>query len=131
RSSVESRLSDALARARLRAVRGESARRQGVERADIVRLHAAGGSIGDVPLPRARAQRRAVARADRARIQRVRTDDAPALMTATTAEQTAEHDEKLQRLARLAQNAGVGAILLAAHHNIAWLTSGRHNRVDN
>jgi Xaa-Pro dipeptidase len=43
---------------------------------------------------------------------------------------SAEHDEKHQRLARVAADAGVGGILLAAHHNIAWLTSGRHNRVD-
>jgi antitoxin VapB len=42
----------------------------------------------------------------------------------------AEHDEKTQRLARTAAEAGVGGLLLAAHHNIAWLTSGRHNRVD-
>ena len=47
------------------------------------------------------------------------------------AEQTAEHEEKLERVVRLAQTAGVDGILLAAHHNIAWLTSGRHNRVDN
>ena len=52
-------------------------------------------------------------------------------MAATTAEQTAEHDEKLERLVRLAQAAGAEGLLLAAHHNIAWLTSGRHNRVDN
>lgn len=42
----------------------------------------------------------------------------------------AEHEEKLDRLVRAARAAGVGGILLAAHHNIAWLTSGRHNRVD-
>ncbi len=42
----------------------------------------------------------------------------------------AEHDEKLQRAARVAADAGAGGLLLAAHHNIAWLTSGRHNRVD-
>jgi antitoxin VapB len=43
---------------------------------------------------------------------------------------TAEHDDKVERLARLAHAAGVDAILLATHHNVAWLTSGRHNRVD-
>ncbi len=43
---------------------------------------------------------------------------------------TAEHEEKLDRLGRLAHAAGVDAVLLATHHNIAWLTSGRHNRVD-
>jgi len=42
----------------------------------------------------------------------------------------AEHEEKLQRVARLSADGGFGGILLAAHHNIAWLTSGRHNRVD-
>ena len=42
----------------------------------------------------------------------------------------AEHEDKLQRLARVAGEGGFGGILLAAHHNLAWLTSGRHNRVD-
>ena len=42
----------------------------------------------------------------------------------------AEHDAKLARLVRLAHSAGADGILLAAHHNIAWLTSGRHNRID-
>src|SRR5262249_8247325 len=44
---------------------------------------------------------------------------------------TDEHEENLERLARLAHAAGVDGVLLAAHHNIAWLTSGRHNRIDN
>jgi len=43
---------------------------------------------------------------------------------------TAEHEEKLERLARLAQTGAFAGVLLATHHNIAWLTSGRHNRVD-
>jgi antitoxin VapB len=42
----------------------------------------------------------------------------------------AEHGEKCDRLVRAARAAGVDGILLAAHHNIAWLTSGQHNRVD-
>jgi antitoxin VapB len=42
----------------------------------------------------------------------------------------AEHEEKLQRVVRLAADGGFSGLLLAAHHNIAWLTSGRHNRVD-
>src|SRR5437870_3777507 len=42
----------------------------------------------------------------------------------------AEHEEKLERVARLAQQAGLQGVLLAAHHNIAWLTSGRGNRID-
>jgi antitoxin VapB len=41
-----------------------------------------------------------------------------------------EHEEKLERLVRAAHAAGVGGVLLATHHNIAWLTSGRHNRID-
>ena len=42
----------------------------------------------------------------------------------------AEHDEKLRRLVRVAEEAGAGGILLAAHHNIAWLTGGAANRID-
>jgi Xaa-Pro dipeptidase len=42
----------------------------------------------------------------------------------------AEHEEKLGRVAQVAEGAGVRGILLAAHHNIAWLTSGRANRID-
>lgn len=42
----------------------------------------------------------------------------------------AEHSEKLDRVARVAHAAGVQGVLLAGHHNIAWLTSGRANRVD-
>lgn len=41
-----------------------------------------------------------------------------------------EHGEKLARLVRVAEAAGVGGVLLAAHHNIAWLTGGRGNRID-
>jgi antitoxin VapB len=41
-----------------------------------------------------------------------------------------EHEEKLARVARVAEAAGVRGVLLAAHHNIAWLTGGRANRVD-
>jgi len=43
---------------------------------------------------------------------------------------TAEHEDKLARVARVAEEAGVGGVLLAAHHNIAWLTGGRANRID-
>lgn len=42
----------------------------------------------------------------------------------------AEHAEKLERVARVARAAEVRGVLLAAHHNIAWLTSGRGNRID-
>jgi antitoxin VapB len=42
----------------------------------------------------------------------------------------AEHQDKLDRLAGVARAAGADAVLLAAHHNIAWLTGGRHNRID-
>lgn len=41
-----------------------------------------------------------------------------------------EHDEKLARVARVAEAAGVRGVLLATHHNIAWLTGGRANRID-
>jgi antitoxin VapB len=44
---------------------------------------------------------------------------------------TDEHEDKLERVRRVAVAAGVEGVLFAAHHNIAWLTSGRHNRVDN
>jgi len=43
---------------------------------------------------------------------------------------TTEHDEKVARLQGVAEAAGVGGVLLAAHHNIAWLTGGRGNRID-
>jgi len=42
----------------------------------------------------------------------------------------ADHDEKLARVVRVAEGAGLGGLLLAGHHNIAWLTSGRGNRID-
>ena len=45
-------------------------------------------------------------------------------------ETSAEHSEKLARVARIAQESRLQGILLAAHHNIAWLTGGRSNRVD-
>ena len=41
-----------------------------------------------------------------------------------------EHDEKLARVVRVAETARAAGVLIAAHHNIAWLTSGRHNRID-
>jgi len=41
-----------------------------------------------------------------------------------------EHDEKLARLRNVVEAAGVGGVLLASHHNIAWLTGGRGNRID-
>ena len=43
---------------------------------------------------------------------------------------SAEHEEKLSRVARAAAAAGVSGVLLATHHNIAWLTGGRGNRID-
>ncbi|PYR91397.1 MAG: hypothetical protein DMF84_17310 [Acidobacteria bacterium] len=42
----------------------------------------------------------------------------------------AEVDEKQARLVTVIKDAGLGGILLATHHNIAWLTGGRSNRVD-
>ena len=41
-----------------------------------------------------------------------------------------ELEEKQDRLVRAAHDAGVQGILLATHHNIAWLTGGRSNRID-
>jgi Xaa-Pro aminopeptidase len=41
-----------------------------------------------------------------------------------------EVEEKQERLSRTAHDAGLDGVLLAAHHNIAWLTGGRSNRVD-
>jgi Xaa-Pro aminopeptidase len=41
-----------------------------------------------------------------------------------------EHDQKRERLVRVAHAAGVDGVMLTTHHNIAWLTSGRHNRID-
>ena len=42
----------------------------------------------------------------------------------------ADHQEKVERVRAVAREAGLDGILLAAHHNIAWLTGGRGNRVD-
>lgn len=42
----------------------------------------------------------------------------------------AEHEEKLDRVRRIAREGGLHGILLATHHNIAWLTNGRGNRID-
>jgi len=41
-----------------------------------------------------------------------------------------ELQEKQDRLTRAAQAAGLADRVLATHHNIAWLTGGRSNRVD-
>lgn len=42
----------------------------------------------------------------------------------------ADHAEKIERVARLAADAALHGVVLAAHHNIAWLTGGRANRID-
>jgi antitoxin VapB len=42
----------------------------------------------------------------------------------------ADHQAKIDRVRAVAREAGVDGVLLAAHHNIAWLTGGRGNRVD-
>ncbi|HEY7055185.1 MAG TPA: hypothetical protein VH458_01610, partial [Vicinamibacterales bacterium] len=44
--------------------------------------------------------------------------------------QLREIEDKLERLGRAAQESGLQGVLLATHHNIAWLTGGRSNRVD-
>jgi antitoxin VapB len=41
-----------------------------------------------------------------------------------------ELEEKQERLVRAVKDSGLGGVLLATHHNIAWLTGGRSNRVD-
>ena len=41
-----------------------------------------------------------------------------------------ELEEKSARLLRVAKTAGVAGVLLGTHHNIAWITGGRSNRVD-
>lgn len=41
-----------------------------------------------------------------------------------------ELEEKQERLVRAAKDSGLDGVLLATHHNIAWLTGGRSNRVD-
>jgi Xaa-Pro dipeptidase len=41
-----------------------------------------------------------------------------------------EHEEKQERLVRAAKESGLDGVLLATHHNIAWLTGGRSNRID-
>ena len=40
-----------------------------------------------------------------------------------------ELDEKQERLVTVIKDVGLGGVLLATHHNIAWLTSGRANRI--
>ena len=42
----------------------------------------------------------------------------------------ADHQEKVDRVRAVARGAGLDGVLLAAHHNIAWLTAGGGNRVD-
>ena len=42
----------------------------------------------------------------------------------------AEIDEKQARLVPLIAGGGLAGVLLATHHNIAWLTGGRSHRVD-
>jgi Xaa-Pro aminopeptidase len=41
-----------------------------------------------------------------------------------------ETDEKVQRVALLAREAGVGGVLLTTQRNVAWLTGGGTNRID-
>lgn len=41
-----------------------------------------------------------------------------------------ELEDKQERLVRVAKESGLSGVLLATHHNIAWLTGGRGNRVD-
>jgi Xaa-Pro aminopeptidase len=41
-----------------------------------------------------------------------------------------EVGRKVERVAALAREAGLGAVVIAAQHNFAWLTAGRSNRID-
>ncbi len=41
-----------------------------------------------------------------------------------------EIDDKVERLARVAREAGVGGVLLLTQHNFAWMTGGGSNRID-
>ncbi len=41
-----------------------------------------------------------------------------------------EVDRKVERVARVARDAGFDGVVLAAQHNFAWLTAGRSNRID-
>jgi antitoxin VapB len=41
-----------------------------------------------------------------------------------------ETDEKVERVARIAHEAGAGGVLLTTQRNIAWLTGGGTNRID-
>ncbi len=41
-----------------------------------------------------------------------------------------EFEDKAERLLRVVKTAGAGGVLLATHHNIAWMTGGRSNRID-
>ena len=98
RPSVEPGLSDALARARLRALRGQSARRQAVQRSRTSFDYTleAGKSV-TFKYRVLILERAAVEGADRARIARFRAG----LLTAH-----GEHDEKLARVARVAEGGG-------------------------
>ena len=51
-------------------------------------------------------------------------------MIANASADVRELEDKLDRVTRAAHDGGVQGVLLATHHNIAWLTGGRSNRVD-
>ena len=53
-------------------------------------------------------------------------DDARGFHTADLA----EVDGKAETVAAIARNEGLAGILVSAQHNFAWLSGGRHNRVD-
>jgi Xaa-Pro aminopeptidase len=45
-------------------------------------------------------------------------------------EDLAEVDGKVETVAAIARSEGLAGILISAQHNFAWVTAGRHNRVD-
>src|SRR6185295_7422171 len=48
----------------------------------------------------------------------------------TTLAVSVETDAKVERVARIARDAGVGGVLLTTQRNFAWLTGGASNRID-
>ena len=129
RQPVESRLSDLLACARLRAVRRQSARRQGFhERQAGAEPDRRARQIRVVQVSDSDSERCRDPGHDRAAVQGLR--GSRLVVIKSTSSDIRELEDKVDRLARAAQDGGVQGVLLATHHNIAWLTGGRSNRVD-
>src|SRR5207249_83845 len=91
----------------------------------------------DVPFPRAGSQRHREARRHREGVSVVCATEEHGRTQATEEHgktqiirSMRELEEKQERLVRAVKESGLDGVLLAAHHNIAWLTGGRSNRVD-